>query len=152
MGAKLHVIRRQCRGARIVVFVGVLFALVAGCGSDDSEDLDNMADCGNFVFPDDVKLVWYHQKLMFGDELTNAVVDIPVGEIEEFKQRSGLEKFEPGVPRRWRESWEDSGQAQLLANDTGNEHLVELNRSPTRWVVIHDTDSTPRRVFLTAGC
>ena len=57
-----------------------------------------LTQCGNLVFPEDVKVVWYHRKATFGDEITDGVVEIPVGAVAEFKNRSGLDTFEPGGP------------------------------------------------------
>ncbi|MEV6214289.1 hypothetical protein [Nocardia sp. NPDC051833] len=129
----------------------LLVGLVVGCSGGDSDDLKNLASCGEFAFPDDAKVVWFHENATFGDTLLDAVVEISGSEVPEFKQRSQLNKFEPGVPKYWRQTWSDIGQAQLLANDAGNEHLVELNQSPTRWVVIHDSGET-RQLFIRVGC
>ncbi|WP_406232118.1 hypothetical protein [Nocardia sp. NBC_01009] len=137
---------------RVGVLACLVVSLVAGCSGDTSSHLSIVADCGKLVFPDDVELVWYHREVMFGDQMTDAVVDIPAGEVEEFKKRSGMDKFDAGVPPGWREAWEDSGQAQLLMENAGNEHLVELNKSPTRWVVIHTGGNESRRVFIRSGC
>ncbi|MEV6278545.1 hypothetical protein [Nocardia sp. NPDC051832] len=144
------------RGVRKSVYLGafscLLSGLLAGCSNNGSDTLKDLATCGEFVFPDDAKMIWYREHSTFGDELLDAVVEIAASKVAEFKQQSRLEKFEPGVPRYWRESWQDIGQAQLLASDAGNEHLVELNQSPTRWVVIHDSGSEVRQLFIKVGC
>ncbi|MFI5501481.1 hypothetical protein ACIA5E_20660 [Nocardia asteroides] len=129
----------------------LLTGLIAGCSGGDSDDLGNLASCGEFVFPADAKVTWFHENSTFGDTLLDAVVEISPTAVPDFKQRSHLDKFEPGVPKYWRQTWNDIGQAQLLANDAGNEHLVELNQSPTRWVVIHDSGET-RQLFIRVGC
>ncbi|MEV0246310.1 hypothetical protein AB0H76_06975 [Nocardia sp. NPDC050712] len=129
-----------------------LFTLSTACSEDDSEKLRKVSECGNFVFPDDVNLIWYRREVMTGDAIAEAVVDIPAAGIEEFKQRSVLSKFDPGVPPRWRESfWQGSGQDDLLASEAGNIHLVEPNQTPPRWVVLHDNGSDAR-VFVRAAC
>lgn len=128
-----------------------LAGLVVGCSGGDSDDLQNLASCGEFVFPADAKVIWFQENDTFGDTLLDAVVEITASSVPEFKQRSQLNEFAPGVPKYWRQTWSDIGEAQLLAPDAGNEHLVELNKSPTRWVVIHDSGAT-RQLFLRAGC
>ncbi|WP_280346659.1 hypothetical protein [Nocardia neocaledoniensis] len=128
-----------------------LAGLVVGCSGGDSDDLQNLASCGEFVFPTDAKVIWFQENDTFGDTLLDAVVEITASSVPEFKQRSQLNEFAPGVPKYWRQTWSDIGEAQLLARDAGNEHLVELNKSPTRWVVIHDSGAT-RQLFLRAGC
>lgn len=90
---------------------------------------------------------------MFGDELTDGVVSIPADRIAEFKERSALAAFEPGLPivTRPDETWRDSGRADLLEDIGKVEHMVNENKSPTRYVMIHD-DGTFRTVFVSLGC
>ncbi|MEU3012596.1 hypothetical protein [Nocardia asteroides] len=139
------------RSIHLSTLACLLTGLVVGCSGGASGDLDNLASCGEFVFPDDAKVTWFHENATFGDTLLDAVVEMSPSAVPDFKQRSRLDKFEPGVPKYWRQTWSDIGQAQLLANDAGNEHLVELNQSPTRWVVIHDSGET-KQVFIRVGC
>ncbi|MEV6279202.1 hypothetical protein [Nocardia sp. NPDC051832] len=142
----------RSRALRTSVFATALLGSLVGC-ADESEQLGIVADCGKLVLPPDVELLFYERDVMFGDQIVEAIFDIPRGALDAFKHQSGLTRFDPGVPARWRqESWLASGQTDLLASDAENEHLVEMNRTPTRWVVIHDSADDSTRVFFRAGC
>ncbi|MEU8896111.1 hypothetical protein [Nocardia sp. NPDC048505] len=131
----------------------MLLAFVPGCAEDTAEQLRIVADCGNFVFPTGVDLVWYHREVMFGDSVAEAVVDIPTGQLSDFKERSKLVEFAPGVPTRWKESfWQGSGQIELLSDVERNQRLVEVNQTPARAVIVHDRGSDSPRVFVRAAC
>jgi hypothetical protein len=82
-----------------------------------------------------------------------AVVDIPFGSVGEFKQRSGLAQFDPGVPW-WKSYWDATGMTDLLSTDSGNEHSVIENRDidELRFVIIHDGGGETRRVFVRTNC
>lgn len=91
-------------------FGGSLLALVvtvlAGCG-DGSSDLGDLESCGALRFPAGAELVEYDNRASFGDEVSVAVVEIPAGELAEFKTASHLGEFTPGVPESWKYYWRE---------------------------------------------
>ncbi|WP_406270839.1 hypothetical protein OH799_29550 [Nocardia sp. NBC_00881] len=109
-------------------------------------------ECADVTFPEGADLVWYESKGVFASTSV-AVVDIPFGSVGEFKQRSGLAQFDPGVPW-WKSYWDATGMTDLLSTDTGNEHSVIENRDidQLRFVIIHDGGGETRRVFVHTNC
>ncbi len=94
-----------------------------------------------------MELVSYHEKLVGHDQVLVAVVDMSADQVAEFKQRSELVRFKPGVPISWLEQWDG---ADVLKSEAGNEHLVDPN--PWLRVAIHDSGGQSRRVFLSLAC
>ncbi|WP_194813607.1 hypothetical protein [Nocardia sp. XZ_19_385] len=134
--------------SRIIATVSAcaIILLIPACTSD-ADKFDNLTECGNLRFPDAVELVSYHEKLVGHDQVLVAVVDMSADQVAEFKQRSELVRFKPGVPISWLEQWDG---ADVLKSEAGNEHLVDPN--PWLRVAIHDSGGQSRRVFLSLAC
>ncbi|MGW5308721.1 hypothetical protein [Nocardia thailandica] len=147
------VIDGNSRRVTVSFVFAVVASMVAGCSQMSSADLSDLSNCGDLVFPERTELIWGRQDSMFGDELTDGVVEIPADRIAEFKERSGLAAFEPGLPIVTSPdgTWRDSGRAELLEDIGKVEHMVNENKSPTRYVMIHD-DGVFRTVFVSLGC
>lgn len=114
--------------------------------------MSHLSTCANVSFPEDANVVWYQHDTRFRESTSVAVVDIPIGSVDDFKQRSGLAQFAPGVPPSWRSYWEATGMNDLLTTDAGNEHSVEGYRDPRRYVVIHDGGDKIKRIFVNTDC
>lgn len=125
---------------------------MGGCSADQEDGLSHLSTCANISFPEDADVVWYQHDTRFRESTSVAVVDIPIGSVDEFKQRSGFAEFAPGVPSSWKSYWDTTGMNDLLTTDAGNEHSVEGYRDPRRYVVIHDAGDEKRRIFVHTDC
>ncbi|MET7774037.1 hypothetical protein [Nocardia sp. NPDC005366] len=134
-----------------VIFLGVVLIFPCGC-SNNAADLRSIAACGELKFPAGTELVEYDNLILFGDQVSVAIVDMPSGKIAEFKRESKLDRFEPGVPDDWKEYWRGSDNFDMIESGAGNEHLEEAHRLPSRWVVVHDLEGDSSRVFIRAAC
>ncbi|MFF2082615.1 hypothetical protein ACFVVM_02520 [Nocardia sp. NPDC058176] len=113
--------------------------------------MSHLATCADIVFPEGADVVWFEHESRFRESTSVAVVDIPIGSVDEFERRSGFGEFAPGVPPSWK-YWGATGLDDPLATEIGNEHSVEGYRDPRRYVVIHDGGDATRRVFVHADC
>jgi hypothetical protein len=148
---------RLCRYRKRVwiTFAAVLALATARLwwlASIEADEIRHLA-CGGVTFPEGADLVWYESERIGFSWTSVAVVDIPFGSVGEFKQRSGLAQFDPGVPW-WKSYWDATGMTDLLSTDTGNEHSVIENRDidELRFVIIHDGGGETRRVFVRTNC
>lgn len=114
--------------------------------------MGHLSECADITFPEGGDVVWYESDRGFRVSTSVAVVDIPAGSVDEFKQRSGFTQFDPGVPSTWKSYWDSTGMADLLSTAAGNEHSVEGYRDPRRYVVIHDGGGETRRIFVRTNC
>ncbi|MFD6393643.1 hypothetical protein [Nocardia sp. NPDC060259] len=145
---------RNFSGKFVVPYVATCIIVVGigGCSADPADGLSHLSTCANIFFPENVEVVWYEHDTRFRESTSVAVVDIPIGSVSEFKQRSGFAEFAPGVPASWKSYWDATGMGDLLTTDAGNEHSVEGYRDPRRYVVIHDDGDEKRRIFVHTDC
>lgn len=125
---------------------------IGGCSADQGEEVNHLSACAGLPLPDGANVAWYQHDSRFRESTSVAVVDLPIGSVDEFKRRSGFAEFAPGVPSSWKTYWEATGMNDFLTSDVGNEHSVEGYRDPRRYVVIHDGGDGKRRVFIHADC
>ncbi|MFE6924836.1 hypothetical protein ACFVAV_27690 [Nocardia sp. NPDC057663] len=125
---------------------------VGGCSSNQEQQISHLSQCANIAFPEGADVVWYEHDTRFRESTSVAVVDIPNGSIDDFKQRSGFAEFAPGVPLSWKSYWDTTQLNDPLTTDAGNEHSIEGYRDPRRYVVIHDGGGETRRVFIHTDC
>lgn len=145
---------RHFRGKAAALFIAACTTLVGtgGCSADHGDETAHLSTCANISFPEDADVVWYQHDTHFRESTSVAVVDIPIGSVDAFKQRSGFAEFAPGVPASWKSYWAATGMSDLLMTDAGNEHSVEGYRDPRRYVVIHDSGDEKRRIFVHTDC
>lgn len=142
---------RSIRRAAVGVAACVIVSTAAGCSTDE-EEARNLVECAGIVFPAEMDARWSWSDNAFREATSAAVVDIPADAVGEFRRLSGFSRFEPGVPPSWQPYWRDSGVADVLSVETGNEHSIDEYRDPRRYVVIHDGGGETRRIFVRTDC
>ena len=82
-----------------------------------------------------------------------AVVDIPLNQLNTFRQRYGLRHFSAGVPLDIPGYFKDAGVvADVLKSDDGNVSVENAHALPARRVALHTTGPAERRVFISVLC
>ncbi|WP_157128789.1 hypothetical protein [Nocardia amamiensis] len=148
--------RSRMKMSGIPMLAGLL--VITGCGTSDSDALDDIGKCGNIHFPNSASVVAHHREDLFGgDRVAEVVVDLPRGELDSFKTLSHLGQFEAGaVPSYWKEFyWQnmrDSGVADALQQDAKNEYFKESDGNSGRWLVVHDLGADTTRIFARGSC
>lgn len=138
------------RSVGLAFVTAVLVILAGGCSSNRA-NLLTLEACGKFVFPSSIRLVEYEEKNSFTDAGSLSVVDLPHKDLDEFKSRSGLDEFNPGVPQGWRDYWKNSAHVALLESDAGNEYSPG-SATTMRWIVVHSASGGVDRIFLRVWC
>ncbi|WP_280341186.1 hypothetical protein [Nocardia neocaledoniensis] len=141
--------KRRLTFALLIAAIGAQTFALTACSSE-RKDLLSLETCGSLVFPNGAKLVEFEQQTGFGDEVVTAVVEIPAGEMGEFKTKSGLAKFTAGVPKDWKYHWRDTKSLPLLESETAH-RADEGQIAQTRWVA-YTTKDTSEIVFIHAVC
>ncbi|WP_067667535.1 hypothetical protein [Nocardia miyunensis] len=136
--------------------MGLLGAVtvLAGCSSGDTSTLDAMAKCGKIHFASPPHVVADKSGALFGSGQTLwAVVDIPLDQLDAFRQQSGLGQFNAGVPLDIPGYFKDAGAvADVLKTDDGNVSVEDAHAIPARRVAVHTTGPAERRVFISVLC
>lgn len=140
------------KSASLLLTSCVVAVGIGGCSAGQDGEVSHLSTCASLPLPDGAEVVWYQHDSRFRASTSVAVIELPVGSVDEFKRRSGFAEFAPGVPPSWKTYWETTGMNDPLATDGGNEHSVEGYRDPRRYVVIHDGGDGNRRVFIHADC
>ncbi|MGL6234636.1 MAG: hypothetical protein ACRC20_04770 [Segniliparus sp.] len=91
-----------------------------------------------------------------GDKLIQIVADIPSGDVQSFKDLSGLHSFTPGVPEAWAENyWKGSGLAETVkaSGASNGEHEEDAaGGSVGKWIVVRAKDGGETRVYIRLAC
>lgn len=140
------------KAAGLLIAACTTFVGIGGCSADQGDETAHLSTCANISFPEDAEVVWYQHDTRFRESTSVAVVDISIGSVDAFKQRSGFAEFAAGVPSSWKSYWAATGMNDPLMTDAGNEHSVEGYRDPRRYVVIHDSGDDKRRIFVHTDC
>lgn len=141
--------KRRLTFVLLIAAIGAQTFALTACSSE-RKDLLSVETCGSLVFPNGAKLVEFEQQTGFGDEVVTAVVEVPAGEMDEFKTKSGLAKFTAGVPKDWKYHWRDRKSLPLLESETAH-RADEGQIALTRWVAYASKD-TSEIVFIRALC
>ncbi|WP_041407305.1 hypothetical protein [Segniliparus rotundus] len=130
---------------------------ITACSSKEESILEDAGKCGNIHFRSMPHVV-SAQRIdgAGGDMLIQLVADIPNGEVQSFKDLSGLHNFAPGVPEALAENyWKGSGLAETVKTNgsAGGEHEEnEGGGSAGKWVVIRAKDDGESRVYIRLAC
>ncbi|MEV0296182.1 hypothetical protein [Nocardia sp. NPDC050710] len=87
------------------------------------------------------------------DQTVEVVAELPRADLDSFKAKSHLGRFQAGVPSDWKSQyWQGSGVADWLQDDAGNEHYSEWDGKTGRQVVMHDLGGDKSMVFSRGLC
>lgn len=91
---------RRFGGKPVALFVAACAIIVGigGCSAERSGEVNHLSTCADLPLPEGTNVVWYQHDSRFRASTSVAVVDLPVGAVDEFKRRSGFAEFAPGVP------------------------------------------------------
>ncbi|MFF3571421.1 hypothetical protein ACFYXQ_26940 [Nocardia jiangxiensis] len=127
-------------------------AVLAGCSPGDTSTVDAMAREIHFTSPPHVVADQSGALFVSGQTLW-AVVDIPLNQLDTFRQRSRLGQFSAGVPLDIPGYFKGAGAvADVLKTDDGNVSVEDAHAIPARRVAAHTTGSGERRVFIGVLC
>lgn len=134
--------------------VSVLASLLVLTGCSDPSDIETIRECGGIHFPDSAKVVGVESDMAgLSDQTVEVVVELPRADLDSFKAKSHLGRFQAGVPSNWKSQyWRGSGVVDSLQADAGNEHYSEWDGTTGRQVVVHDLGGDKVMVFSRGLC